>query len=111
MSFDTSILVTSRVLCKRERGFLLTFMIQVIEDGKDDPFHAVFIVEDPHGSGSSSDLSKGPLDEVGCAKLSPQSLLGFLKLLRTKAWFFLLREFCLIKTEQIIDLSLQAPDR
>jgi hypothetical protein len=86
-------------LCKRERGFLLAFMIQVVEDGKGDPFHAASIVEDSHRSSSSSDFSKSPLDRVGGPYFSPQGLLGFLRFLSTKACFILHREPYLIETE------------
>jgi hypothetical protein len=86
-------------------------MIQVVEDGKDDPFHAVSIVENTHGSGPSSDLSKGSLDEVSGSNFSPQGLLGSLKLFGIKSPCFLLREPYLIKAKQIIDLSLQTLNR
>jgi len=40
----------STILCKKERGYLLAFRIQVKENSIENPFHTLFITKDTHES-------------------------------------------------------------
>jgi hypothetical protein len=53
LSRKNVILVTSNILCKKERGNLLAFRIQVKEDDIENPFHATSVTKNIHGAGPS----------------------------------------------------------
>jgi len=74
----------SSTLCKKQRGDLLAFRIQVKENSIENPFHAVSVTKDTHGSSPSFYFPKRSFYKIGGADLPPQGLLGFLKLLEAK---------------------------
>ena len=71
----------SSVLCKRERGHLLTFRIVVKEHCIENLFHAISVTENAHRSGSPLELLKGSFNEVSSTNLLPQGDLSFLNVL------------------------------
>ena len=54
----------SSFLCKKERGYLLAFRIQVKENGIEDLFHTISINKDPHRSCPSSDFTKCSFNRI-----------------------------------------------
>jgi len=54
----------SSSLCKKERGYPLSFRIVVKEYRIKNSFHTIFVTENAHRSGSSLDLFKGSFNEV-----------------------------------------------
>jgi hypothetical protein len=94
----------STILCKKERGYLLAFRIQVKENSIENPFHTVSVTKDTHGSSPSLHFPKRSFDKIGGTDLPPQGHLGFLKLPGIQPLSFLSRKFHLIKREQIVDL-------
>ena len=93
----------STILCKKKRGNLLAFRIQIKEDCIEDALHAASVAKDTHGSGSSFNLLKSSFNEVGGTNLFPQGLLSFLNLFSIQSSFLLRRKFYLIEGEQIVD--------
>ena len=57
--------VMSSILCKKERGNLLAFRIQVKEDSIENSFYTIPVTKDTHGSGPSPYFPKRSLDEIG----------------------------------------------
>ena len=99
-----TISLMSSILCKKQRGDLLAFRIQVVEDSIENPFHTVSVTKDTHGSGPSLNLPKCSLYKIGGADLPPKGHLGLLKPLGIQTLSLLCRKFHLIKREQIVDL-------
>jgi hypothetical protein len=60
--FDGRDPVMSSILCKKQRGNLLAFRIQVKEDSIENPFHTISVTKDPHGSGPSLYFPKSSFD-------------------------------------------------
>jgi hypothetical protein len=71
----------SSILCKKQRGDLSAFKIQVREDSIENPLRSVFVTKDTHGSNPSLYFPKRSFDKIGGAVLRPQGHLGFLNLL------------------------------
>jgi hypothetical protein len=61
----------SSILCKKQRGDLLAFRIQVKENSIENPFHATSVTKDTHGSGSSLHFPQSSLYEIRGTKLPP----------------------------------------
>ena len=94
----------SSILCKKERGDLQAFRIQVKEDCTEDSLHAISISKDTHRPSSSLNLSESSFNEIGGTNLLPQGFLALLNLFGIQPLFLLRRKFYLIETEQIVDL-------
>ncbi len=94
----------SSILCKKQRGDLLAFRIQVKENSIENPFHTVSVSKDTHGSSPSLYFPKCSFYKIGGTDLPPQDHLSFLKLPGIQPLSFLSRKFHLIKREQILDL-------
>ena len=54
-------------MCQGERGIGSLTFIFVNEEGEEDAIHGGSVLEDAHGSGSSSDFAEASLDGVGGA--------------------------------------------
>src|SRR4030065_2501832 len=106
LSISRSTEFMSSILCKKERGDLLAFRIQVKENSIENPFHTTSVSKDTHGSGPSLYFPKGSFYKIGSTNFAPQDHLGFLKLTGIQPLSLLGRKFHLIKREQIIDLGL-----
>ena len=65
----------SSILCKKQRGDLLAFRIQVKEDSIENPFHTVSVTKDTHGPGPSLYFPKRSFNKIGGADLPPQGLI------------------------------------
>jgi hypothetical protein len=90
--------------CKKQRGDLLAFRIQVKENSIENPVHTVSVTKDTHGSSPSLYFPKRSFYKIGGADLPLQGHLGLLKLLRIQPLSLLGRKFHLIKREQIVNL-------
>ena len=55
----------SSILCKKQRGDLLAFRIQVKENRIENPFHTVSVTKDPHGSGPSPYFPERSFYQIG----------------------------------------------
>src|SRR5271166_5686254 len=64
--------VTSSCLCKNPEGAVFPFQIESLEDGVDDPIHALHVDEADHGPSAASNFHKTAFDNVGGAQLLPQ---------------------------------------
>ena len=63
--------VTSSCLCKNLEGAVFPFQIKPLEDGVDDPIHALHVDKADHRSGATPDFHEAALDDVGGAQLAP----------------------------------------
>ena len=67
--------VASRLVCRFQEGPTLPAVIEVAEDGIDDPATAPVVVEAGHGSGPASHLPEASLNDI-CGADLPRMLLG-----------------------------------
>ena len=59
--------VMSSCLCKKLEGAVFPFQVEALENGVDDPIHALYVDEADHGSGSAPYFHEAALNDVGGA--------------------------------------------
>src|SRR5580704_2400483 len=64
--------VMSSGVCKRAEGVIFPVLVEAMEDGEDDAFHAGQVDEADHRSSSPSDFDEASFDDVGGAELASQ---------------------------------------
>jgi hypothetical protein len=101
LSRNSLTMVMSSILCKKQRGDLLAFRIQVIEHGIENSFHALVIPKHAHRSSPSFYHAKSPLDKIRSADLEPQAHLSFLPTQLIEPLLLLCRQLNLVERQQI----------
>ena len=64
--------MTSSCLCKNLEGAVFPFQVEALEDGVDNPVHALHVHKADHGASAPPHFDEAAFDDVGGAQLSPQ---------------------------------------
>jgi len=63
--------VTPSCLCKKLEGAVFPFQVKSLENGVDDPIHALHVDKVDHGTGTALYFHEAALDDIGGAQLAP----------------------------------------
>jgi hypothetical protein len=62
----------SRDVCKLPKGAQAPSQVKLVNDGEDNPLHALHVHNAHHRPGPSSDLDTTPLNHIGRPKRAPE---------------------------------------